>query len=871
MRVKNLRFTKPPRLAKWLLQRMARYEEDFLWLGDLEEEYGEILKAKGSRTARAWYLRQVVKSLPGYLKTSVLWGFFIMKSYLTTALRHILRHKGHAFINIASLSMGISCSILIILYIGYEFSYDKYHDDASLIYRVVREQQGEQIWVNSSEHPLAASLKRDFSEITHATRVKKNDEVGVVEYNSNSFYEEGLYFADQDFLDIFTFPLVLGDRHSALKEPFSVLITQEMVEKYSENEKDLLGKTLQIKEWYGEKKFNYKITGILKNIPRNSHFTFDFLVSYNTLYSLKRGGKESVETWSYREPKTYIKLESKINPKNLEDKFPAFLKKYIGEEAADERLLIQPLTDIHLGGNLQFELETNSNLKYIYLFSAIAFFILLIACLNYINLSVARSAKRSLEVGIRKVLGAKKVHLIRQFLSESMLFSLVALIISFLLVGLVLPSFSSLAGRNLEFNLIKNLDMVVVFLGIAVLIGFLSGSYPALYISSFQPIQIIKGTLKIGSKNSAVFRNSLVVIQFIVSIILIVCALVIHSQLNFIRNTNLGFDKEHIITVYTVDENLKSNPEPLKKELLSNPHILAASASLDLPTTIRRTTTVEWDEQGQTKKTSVNFTFVDFDFFDVYDLAMVQGRKFSKDFSLDGKQSVILNETAARNLGWSEPVGRQLQNRKVIGVAKDFHFKSLHSEIDPVVFLCENSWGIDYFSIKISSSDITGALEFIEEKWNKFSPEYPFQYAFLDERIDRIYQAEQKLGQSFNIFTFIALLIACLGLIGLASFMSEQKRKEIGIRKILGADFHSIMALLAKEYMKCIVIASVIAWPIGYFAMHKWLQNFAYRTKIGIENFFLSGLLALVIALLTVGYQSIKDASANPVDSLRYE
>ena len=798
----------------------------------------------------------------------------MFRNYLKIALRNIKEQKGYSFINIASLAIGLSCCILIVLYIKYEFSYDKYHNDAQHIYRVVREYQGRPVWFNSSEHPLAASLKEDFPEVVKSTRVKKNDEVGVVEYNSKRFNEEGIYFVDQDFLETFTFPLVLGDTHTALKEPFSVLLTQEMAEKYFGNEEPV-GKSLRIKEWYGERKYDYRVRGVLKNIPENSHFTFDFLVSYNTLYTLKRGGRDSVETWDYYEPKTYIMLESHADPMNLKGKFPAFLRKYKGEESASERLHLQPLTDIHLGGNLRYELETNSDMKYIYSFSAIAFFIMLIACLNYINLSVARSSKRAVEVGMRKVVGANKAQLVRQFLGESIVFSVLALMISLLLVDLVLAVFGTLLGKNLTLSLFQDLGMLLIFLGSAILIGFLSGSYPAFFISSFRPIQIIKGTLRIGSKGSAVFRNSLVIIQFVVSIILIVCTFVIHNQLSYIRNRNLGFDKEQIVTIYTMDRNLEENPEPLKKELLRNPEILGISASLDLPITIRRTTAVEWNEQGERQKSGFNFTFVDYDFFDVYDIEVIKGRNFSEDFSTDKEQAIVINETAARSLGWEDPVGRQIysQGREwtVIGMTEDFHFQSLHLKIDPLIFLFYEGRGVDYFSIKVSPSNIPGAIGFIEEKWRTFSPEFPFQYAFLDERIDKIYKAEQKLGQSFNIFTFIALSIACLGLIGLAAFISEQKRKEIGIRKVLGADFHSIIVLLAKEFMKCIAAASVIAWPIGYFVMDRWLQNFAYRTSIGIEIFILSGLVAFVFALITVSYQSIKAAVANPIDSLRYE
>lgn len=865
---------KPPKLAEWLLCRIYPDKGSFTSLGDFREEYHDVYQSSGPFKAYRWYWLQIIKSLPDFIRNKVHWSLVIINNYAKIAVRNINRHKAYSLINIASLAIGLSCCILILLYIRYELSYDKYHKNAQEIYRAVRENQGNPVWSNSSEHPLAASLKEDFSEISKATRVKKNDEVGVVGYASKHFNEDGIYFVDQDFLEIFTFPLVTGDIHAALKEPFSVLLTQEMAEKYFENEEPT-GKTLLIKEWYGERKYSYKITGVLKNIPDNSHFTFDFLISYNTLYSLKRGGRNSVESWGYFEPKTYVLLGSSGDRINLAERFPAFLRKYKGEESASERLHLQPLTDIHLGGNLRYELETNNDIKTIYLFSAIAFFIMLIACLNYINLSVARSANRAVEVGMRKVVGANKGQLVRQFLGESMVFAILALAISFLLVELVAAALASSFEMNVTLSLFRNLDMVWAFLGITILIGFVSGSYPAFFVSSFHPLQIIKGTLRIGSKSSPLLRNSLVVVQFIVSIIIIICTFVIHNQLSYISNKNLGFDKEQIITVYTMDIDLKRNIEPLKKELLESPEITGVSASLDLPITIRRTVTFEWGEQGAKQKSGFNYTFVDYDFFDVYDIELIKGRNFSEDFSTDKKQAIVINETAARNLGWTDPLGRQAsslgRDRTVIGVVNDFHFHSLHRTIDPLVFLFHEGRGIDYFSIKISSSNIPGILDFIEEKWKRFSPEYPFQYAFLDERIDKTYKAEQKLEQSFNIFTLVALSIACLGLIGLAAFIMEQRRKEISIRKILGADFKSIIVLLAREYVKCIAIASVLAWPIGYFVMRKWLQNFAYRANVGIEIFILSGLLAFILALITVSYQSIKAATANPVDSLRYE
>lgn len=864
-----------PRLARSLLKLMPIYREKHSIKEDFEETFSEIYKSEGAFKAKRWYWGNALKSVVGYFKFMTLWRLAMLKINLKIACRHFTRQKMSSVINIASLTVGLSCSILILLFIRYEFSYDKYHENDQNIYRVVREHQGETAWYNSSEHPLAASLKQDFPEVIKATRVKKNDEVGIVEYGSKRYYEDGIYFADQDFLEIFSFPFISGKRSSALEGPFSVLITQDMAEKYFGPEEPL-GKSIQINEWYSDTKHNYEIRGVLKNIPRNSHFTFDFLVSYSSMYSLKRGGRDSVETWSYFEPKTYIELASDSEPGDLEEKCPAFLKRYKGEEAKMESIHLQPLTDIHLGGNLRFELENNSDMSMIFMFSAIAFFILIIACLNYVNLYVARSTKRAVEVGMRKIVGADKKQLIMQFLVESTALSFIALLISFFMIDLFWNPFGSLIGRDLMPNPFRDPSLLLPLLGIGVIVGFFSGSYPALLVSSFQPIQIIKGTLKVGSKNSALFRNLLIVAQFIVSIILLACTFVIHKQLDFIRNRDLGFDKDQIITVYTLDGALKKNPQPLKEELLRNNDIWGVSASLDLPTTIRRTSSLGWIAEGEERKTELYYTFVDYDYFDVYGMEIMDGRNFSEDFPSDKEKGAVINETAAKYLGWKDPVGKNLEAHgvewEVIGLVKDFHFKSLHSKIEPAIFIMLNTnRQLDYFSIKIDSFALPDTIGFIREKWENFSPEYPFQFSFLDERIDRIYKSEQRMGKSFDIFTIIALAIASMGLVGLAAFITEQKKKEISVRKILGADFWNIISLFTGEFMKCIALAVLVAWPASYFFMKSWLENFAYRTTIGVEIFILSGLLAVIFTLLTVGYQSIKAAVANPVDSLRHE
>jgi putative ABC transport system permease protein len=798
----------------------------------------------------------------------------MINHYLRVLIRNFRRQKSYSLINLSSFVIGLSCAILVFLFVRYEFSYDRYHENSGRIYRVLREHQGDAAWSNSSEHPLAAALQAEFPEVVKATRLKKNDEVGVVEHGDKRFYEEAIFFADQDFLGIFSFPLVSGDASTALREPFSVLLTRPMAEKYFGAE-DPVGKSLRIQEWYSRKKYDYQVKGVLRDIPKNSHFHFDFLISYNTMYSLKSGGIKSVESWAYYEPKTYVELSSGADARKLESKFPAFLRKHKGEEAASERIHLQPLTRIHLGGNMRFEIEPNSDMRLISMISAIALCILVIASLNYTNLSVAQTAKRAVEVGMRKVVGADRPQLFGQFLGESVAFAVLAYGLSLLVVDLVLPAFNSLIERDVSLDLAANAGWLAACFGIAVLVGVLSGSYPAFLVSAFEPLQIIKRTSRVGSKRSAVFRNSLVVSQFVVAIGLLVCTFVIHDQLTYIRNKDLGFGRDEVLTIFTMDAALKSNPEPFKRELLKNPHILGVTASLDLPTTIRRSTTVGWDDKGQQRESGMNFTYIDDDFLDVYGIPLEKGRNFSSAFPTDKNEAIILNATAAKELGWDDPIGKKAvavgREWTIVGVMKDFNFQSLHWKIDPLVCVLNEGRGMDYFSIKVRLDGIPGTLAFIEKKWKEFSPEFPFHFAFLDERIDTLYKTEQRLGRSVNIFASLALVIACSGLFGLVSFLVEQKRREIAIRRVLGADFRTIICLLTREYAKCLGLAAVIAWPIGYFAMRSWLRNFAYRTSLTVPMFLGAALAAFAIAATVVSLQTYRAAAANPIESIRYE
>jgi len=724
---------------------------------------------------------------------------------------------------------------------------------------------------NVTPGALKDALLTEYPEVLSATRVQMRSD--IINYEGNRFTENRICFADPEFLKIFTFPLKSGDPDVVLNNPFSMLITQEMTENYFGDE-DPIGKTLLVNNEH-----EYLITGIIEDVPKNSHFTFDFLASFSSMYII-RGGKDRVERWNSNSYQTYIQLQNNFNPMELEAKFPEFVAKHKGKESKHQ-FILEPLTGIHLGGNLNFEISTNSDIRYIYLFSAIGFFILLIACLNYMNLSTARSINRSREIGVRKVVGARRSNLIYQFLGESLLFSFIALLISMIFIGILLPIFGSLINRELSIGLLNNVSIVLTIIGLSVIVGIISGSYPALFLSSFQPINIIKGTIshKTGAMKSSKFRNSLVLVQFIISIILIVCTLAIYNQLHFIRNKKLGFAKEHILTIHNQDKNLSDNYEPFKNELLKNPDVFNVIVSENLPVTIRSNSTAKWEDQTEDDKLHIYRARVDYDFINFYKMKLIEGRNFSPEIITDKKDAFILNKTAVKALGWENPIGKQFgfssQKGVVIGVIDDFHYYPLHLKIEPLALSLmqpTNQYRRSvYFSAKINSQNIQNTLSFIEKKYQEFVKDYPFTYSFLDDRVDRMYRSEQKLAQIFNYFTMIAIFVACLGLFGLASFTAEQKTKEIGIRKVLGASISRIIILLTKEFIKWVSIANIFAWPIAYFAMNKWLQNFEYKTPLGIGLFLFSALIALMIALITVSLQSFRSATINPVDSLKYE
>ncbi len=852
----------PSSFRQWILSRLLRKSVRDSAHADFEERFGQITESRGKTAAFFWYWLQIAGLISSAIKDSVIWNVTMWKSYIKSGFRHIKKQKGYSLINLSGLTIGITCFVLISLYVRYELSYDRFHENAKDLYRVLvgtRETYMGKSEVPVTPGPLAAAMQEEFPEVLKATRVKA--ERVSMRHKDHRFAENRIYYADPAFLEMFSFPLSAGNPETSLTDPYGLLISQDMAQKYFP-EGSPLGKIVEID------KADYKITGVLEHIPGNTHFRFDFLASFSSLVDLR--GRDRVYSWNSWSYSTYVLLQKQADPVFLENKLGDFLKKNYGKDAT-QTLRLQPVAHIHFYTKANFELEPSADIRNVYLLSAVGLFILLIACFNYMNISTARAATRAKEIGMRKVIGASRRQLVRQFLGETILFSIMALIISILLVRLILPAFRTFMDRKLEAGFIWDGSTIWTLAGLVLFIGILAGSYPSLVLSSYQPVTVLKGKPMRSTSRSSLFRNSLVVSQFAISAALIFCTIVVYNQLRFMRNKELGFIKDRIVTV----QNVPGRSGALIDDLRKNSRILDVTLSDYLPHEITGASFGEWEGSDPDKKVLIYRNWVDHNYLGFYGIPVILGRKFSRSFADETGEAYILNESAVKAIGWDDPIGKRFgfgdeEIGVVVGVVKNFHFAPLHLDIEPLA-LTLTSERPNWLSIKIGPDDIPGALAFIEKIWKDHSPENDFRYSFLDDRLDRVYRTEEKLGKSFSIYTFIALFVACLGLFGLASFTTAQQTKEIGIRKVLGATEWNIAALTTKRFVGLVMAANAVGWPVAYFAMQKWLQNFAYKTSMELWIFALTAGMSLGIAFLTVGYQSIKAALANPVKSLRYE
>ena len=684
----------------------------------------------------------------------------------------------------------------------------------------------------------------------------------LIKYGDKSFIEKDVLGADAAFFDVFSFPLLVGDPETVLSEHHRAVISESGVAKYFGTESPV-GKTITV----GDK--NFIITGIAADTPENSHFKFDFLLAYQTFERLNKTG------WLYNNFITYVLLREGVKPENLEGRFEELAQKYpqIKHRRFKKRFGLQALTDIHLRSDLSGEFEANGSIAYVYIFFAIAVFILIVACINFMNLSTARSSNRAREVGIRKVVGSKKNQLIGQFLGESLCMSFIALALALLLVEFLLPSYRNLIGKNLEINYFGNYAVLPGLFGLACLVGFLSGLYPALHLSSFRPVEALKVSKSMSMKGKlSFFRSGLVVFQFIISIFLLSGTIVIYKQLQYFQNQKLGFMKEQVLVIKNT-EFLFHDSQAFKQRLLYQPTITDVAYSTTLP----GKRFGNWGVATAKKKTGkgLNICKCDYDYLETLKMEISEGRFFSRDFGTD-TSAMVINETAVPYLELKEPIGKQIysywtkKTYTIIGVVKDFHYESLHERVKPACFVLQTP-PMGYVSARINTSDIPETLRAVRKIWDSFSTGLVFDYSFLDEDFDNLYRVEQKVGKLAFIFSALAIFISCLGLLGLAAFTAEQRTKEIGIRKVLGASLSSVVFLLSKNYVKWVIFACIIAFPAAYLSMNHWLRNFAYRIALDVWTFVCAGIVALGIALLTVSYQTIKAATASPVDSLRYE
>ena len=807
----------------------------------------------------------------------------MFRNYLKIAWRNLTKYKFISFINLFGLTIGLTCCLLILTYILHELSYDKYNNNCENIYRVTRifrnpETKAVSLHLGTVAPPFGPLLQNDFKQIQKMTRLLPNGNIAF-RYEDKIFYETDSYFADENFFDVFKVDVIKGNPQKALDDPFSVMLKEDIAKKYFGNE-DPINKMIRL-----DNQFACKVTGVFKAFPSNSHVHPGILIAFNTLKDTTIYGEQNLRTnWGNNSFLTYMILPDNTNIKNMESQFPAFLDRHMHEGGKFKTsewtaLTLQKLTDIHLYSHLDYEAEENGDIKRVYIFAAIALFILLIACINYMNLSTARSALRAREIGVRKVVGAQRKELIAQFLSESILVSFVAIILAFGLTAVFLPWLNEASGQTLSIQMLLRWEVLLPLIVVPFIIGILSGLYPAIFLSSFRPVMVLKGLFKARGANIS-FRKVLVTAQFAISIILIVATAIVFKQLKYMQNTNLGFDREHIVTMPYVT-GLNDTYEAFRNELLTNSNFKNVGRSSRIPTGRLLDAMGSRVKRGDTlapANVDIKFVSADKDFISTYGVKVLAGRGFSRDFSTDSANFMI-NEAAVKALGFKkneDAIGQAFgygnRSGQLIGVFNDFHFESMHQTIVPLVLLMPrnaNSYG--RISVKISGANTEASLAHMEKTWKKFQPETPYSYTFMDENFERIYQSEKRQGTIFTVFAFIAIFIACLGLLGLSAFAISQRLKEIGIRKVLGASVGNIVGLLSKDFLKLVALAALIAFPIAWYAMRSWLNDFAYRIGIPWWIFLVAGLVAAAVALITISLQAVRAATANPVKSLRTE
>jgi putative ABC transport system permease protein len=803
----------------------------------------------------------------------------MFKNYLIVAWRNLKRNKAYSALNVLGLAAGLAVFILIMLFVRTELGYDRYHANGRNIYRIVQEQPGN-VYLGSNvfavtSGPLAAAMVQDFPEVLATTRIDNWGNV-LVRVGEKSFLESEIHWADPQTFEIFSFPIVRGEGGPALKNPFSVLLSESAAARFFGGD-DPVGRTLVLQAY--EMNAEFQVAGVFRDIPANSHFTLNVVAPFETMGRIQQ---TDLTRWGNNSYYTYILLRDGADPKALEAKLVPFIAKHEAEQGwkhngEHSRYFLQSLTSIHLHSRANFDFGLIGDGRFVFLFASIAVLVLAIACVNYMNLATARSLKRAKEVGLRKVVGAGKGQLVRQFLGDAMVLSFLALVLAVGFVLAALPAFRRFVERDIVFDPFRDAALMPALVLLAAVVGAVAGSYPALFVSGFRPVSSLKGTGAARAKGRGL-RNALIVFQFSASIALIICTVVVGGQLAFIRNTDMGYDRDQIV-VLTPRGGVQTGLEAFKNELRSNPAVVRVASSSCLPNNVTSSTHAQWPGRPEDLEIPIYVVDADYDFPELFGLELVRGRSFSRDFPSDAGGAFLINEAAQRALGWDDPIGREFGRKgrgsaeakgRIVGVLKDFHMHSLHLSIMPL-YISLDPARANRISIKLRGGDIPAAMASIRRTWEKFAPEYPFDFSFFDQIFDRAYRTERRLGTMFGAFAGLAVLIACLGLLGLAAFAAEQKTKEIGIRKVLGASTSAVIALLSRDFMKWVAVANVVAWPIGYFAMRSWLSHFAYRIDLTVPMFLGAALTAFLIAGAVIGLQTYRAAAANPADSMRYE
>ncbi len=853
------------RFFQWILERVSDEEIRLSIIEHMDWEYAVDRQERGSAAAGLRYVLRSWRILFSLFSEDAGWRMSMFTSYGKAALRHIRHQKMYSLINVGGFSIGLAAAILILLFVRDEVGFDRFHANFDRTYRVVMEvrEGGGVRNLAVTALPLAPALRAEIPEILSVARFSDRGTT-LVGRDDRYFYED-LAFAEPEFNEIFSFPFLSGDPRKALSDPDSICLSEMMARKYFGNA-DPLGQVLVLQNQY-----DFKVTGVFRDIPTNSHLQFDFLVSYATLRNEPR-----MTDWdSLSNDYTYVAVAKDTDPIALESKLQEVLERHVPpEDAAEITLRLQPLGEIHFS-SLRADIARTGDKAYIYIYPAIGALILLIACLNFMSLSTARSAKRAKEVGLRKVIGARRTQLIRQFFVESMSMTLVSMVLASGLVFFLLPTVNDFVRKSMAFDPLHDGGLLAGLTAIGLVVGFVSGVYPALFLSSFEPARILRAQPARGARRVS-FRTVTVVFQFSVSIILIIGTTVVFSQLRFMTKKNPGFPADRMLVVSLSGSPATQNIETLRNEVLGDPSILSATASNSAPAsgvTMRGDYEIEGSAEG--RKKTFQIIQADQEFIRTYDLKIAAGRDFSREYTTDRTRSVLINETAARELGWDSPVGKRLRFESeeplsVIGVVKDFNYDGMQSQIPGMVI----TLGLTrprYLSLRIRLENTKQVLAFVERIWQAHAPRYPFSYFFIDEEFGKFYRFERRLGTVFTVCAVVAVLISCLGILGLSSFFAELRTKEIGIRKVLGASVSGVIGMMSRDFVKLVALANLIAWPAAYLIMNRWLQDFAFRIKMNVWMFILSGAAALALALLTTGSQAFKAATANPVTSLRNE